>query len=278
LTGAAESSLQPLRIVVAWQYVFTHPTSFRQRRIDSHAWVGEEPEATSAVSTHLPEYDAFTNVQVTRWGAGGAASWVLAGEDARSAAATSPERIALFMLFMLFTSRSNQKPEIPGTKPSAPGRFAIFACLPPFRTPVGRYSSRMARLLAVDFGEKRIGLATSDAAETLATPRLTLRRSSDDAAIAAIARFAEEEEIGSVVVGIPRSPEGVESPFGARIRGFAAKLASKTGLPVRFHEETLTSDEALRRLPPGSPREAVDRTAAAVLLEDFLSSAGAKSR
>ena len=136
----------------------------------------------------------------------------------------------------------------------------------------------MARILAVDFGEKRIGLATSDADETLATPRLTLRRSSDDAAISAIARFAREEEIGSVVVGIPRSPEGVESPFGARIRGFAAKLTAKTGLEVRFHEETLTSDEAHRRLPPGSSREAVDRAAAAVLLEDFLSSAGAKAR
>ena len=112
----------------------------------------------------------------------------------------------------------------------------------------------MARILAIDFGEKRIGLATSDAAETLATPRLTLRRSSDQAAIAAIARFAQEEEIGSVLVGIPRSPEGVESPFGARIRAFAAKLAAVTGLEVRFHEETLTSDEAMRRLPGISPR------------------------
>jgi putative Holliday junction resolvase len=136
----------------------------------------------------------------------------------------------------------------------------------------------MGRILAVDFGEKRIGLATSDAGETLATPRLTLRRSSDETAIAAIARFAREEEVDSVLVGIPRSPEGVESPFGARIRSFAAKLAARTGLEVRFHEETLTSDEALRRLPPGSSREAVDRTAAAVLLEDFLSTAGTKTR
>jgi len=223
----------------------------------------------------LPEYDAFTNVQVTLWGAGGAESWVLAGEDARRAAATRAERISLFISF---TARYNQKPETHGAKPSALRRFEIFAGLPPYPEPVGRYSSRMARILAVDFGEKRIGLATSDAAETLATPRLTLRRSSDEAAIAAIARFAREEEIGSVVVGIPRSPEGVESPFGARIRGFAAKLTAKTGLEVRFHEETLTSDEALRRLPPGSSREAVDRAAAAVLLEDFLSSAGAKAR
>jgi len=133
----------------------------------------------------------------------------------------------------------------------------------------------MARILAVDFGERRIGLATSDAEGTLATPRRTLRRTSDDAVVAEITRFAREEEIGLLVVGIPRSPEGVESPIAGRIRSFASKLAAGSGLEVRFHEETLTSDEARRRLPPGAGRdkEAIDREAAAVLLEDFLSSA-----
>jgi hypothetical protein len=51
----ADSRRQPLRIVVAWQYVFTHPTSFRHRRIDSQARWGEDPLGTSVVSTHLPE-------------------------------------------------------------------------------------------------------------------------------------------------------------------------------------------------------------------------------
>jgi putative holliday junction resolvase len=134
----------------------------------------------------------------------------------------------------------------------------------------------MARILAVDFGEKRIGLATSDADETLATPRRTVRRSADQAAVAEIARFAREEE-GLIVVGIPRSPEGVESPIASRIRSFAGKLSQATGLEVRFHEETLTSNEAQRRLPRGSEKEAVDRMAAAVLLEDFLSCAGART-
>ncbi|HEX4441636.1 MAG TPA: Holliday junction resolvase RuvX [Thermoanaerobaculia bacterium] len=137
----------------------------------------------------------------------------------------------------------------------------------------------MARILAVDFGERRIGLATSDAEETLATPRRTLRRTSDEAAIAEIARFAREEEVRLLVVGIPRSPEGVESPIAGRIRSFASKLAGGTGLEVRFHEETLTSDEARRRLPPGAgfDKERLDREAAAVLLEDFIASAAAAS-
>ncbi|HJW14991.1 MAG TPA: Holliday junction resolvase RuvX [Thermoanaerobaculia bacterium] len=126
------------------------------------------------------------------------------------------------------------------------------------------------RILAIDFGEKRIGLATSDATETLATPRRTLVRKDDAGAAAAILRFCEEEEIGLLLVGLPRSPQGVESPFAARIRSFAARLARETRIPIRFHEETLTSNEAARRLPPGARREDLDRTAAAVLLEDYL--------
>jgi putative holliday junction resolvase len=131
----------------------------------------------------------------------------------------------------------------------------------------------MPRILAVDFGEKRIGLATSDASASLATPRETVRRPSDEAALDALERFCGGEEIGLVVFGIPRSPDGVESPFAVRIRSFAAKLAGRTGLPIRFHEETLTSDEASRRLPRPSAREELDAMAAAVLLEDYLQSA-----
>jgi putative Holliday junction resolvase len=134
------------------------------------------------------------------------------------------------------------------------------------------------RILAVDFGERRIGLATSDASGSIATPRRTIARREDDAAIVEILAFCAEEEIGSILLGIPRSPEGVESSFGARIRSFARKLQARSDLPVLFHEETLTSDEAARRLPPGATREATDRMAAAVLLEDYLAHTARGSR
>jgi len=136
----------------------------------------------------------------------------------------------------------------------------------------------MARILAVDFGEKRIGLATSDASGTLATPRTTLLRKSDAATLDALVLFCSREEIDLAVFGIPRSPEGLESPFADRIRSFARKFEAATGLPVRFHEETLTSDEAARRLPRRASREDLDRAAAAILLEDYLESAGAGGR
>ena len=130
------------------------------------------------------------------------------------------------------------------------------------------------RILALDFGEKRIGLATSDASGRIATPRQTLLRKDDGAALSKILEFCSEEEVELILLGVPRSPSGRESPFAARIRSFARKLEAATAIPVRFHEETLTSDEAARRLPPGARRAGLDPIAAAVLLEDYLESAG----
>jgi putative Holliday junction resolvase len=132
----------------------------------------------------------------------------------------------------------------------------------------------MTRVLAVDFGEKRIGLATGDTTGALATPRRTISRSSDEAAVHEIGRFCREEEIETLLVGIPRSPEGGESAIAPRIRSFAEKLARAALLPLLFHEETLTSDEAARRLSGRRSRAGIDAEAAAVLLEDWLAHRG----
>jgi putative holliday junction resolvase len=133
------------------------------------------------------------------------------------------------------------------------------------------------RILAVDFGEKRIGLATGDFPGGLATPRSTLARCADQKAAREIARFCREEEIGMLLVGVPRSPEGKESAIVPRIRSFAEKLALATLLPVELYEETLTSDEAARRLRGRRSRGGVDAEAAAVLLEDWLAHRGRES-
>jgi putative Holliday junction resolvase len=132
----------------------------------------------------------------------------------------------------------------------------------------------VTRILAVDFGEKRIGLATADSPGGLATPRRMVPRRSDEAAASEIERFCREEEVGTILVGVPRSPDGEESAIAPRIRSFADKLASVTGLPVVFHEETLTSNEAARRLRGRRSRAGVDAEAAAVLLEDWLAHTG----
>ncbi len=127
----------------------------------------------------------------------------------------------------------------------------------------------MPRILAVDFGEKRIGLATCDATGQVVAARRTLTRRNDADAARQIARFCVEEEVQAIVLGVPRSPEGAESPFARRVRSFGAKLARQVELPIRYHEETLTSWEA-ERASPGLSKEEVDREAAALLLSDYL--------
>ena len=136
----------------------------------------------------------------------------------------------------------------------------------------------MARILAVDFGEKRIGLATSDASGSLATPRITLRRKSDAVVIEELARFCGREEIALSVFGIPRSPEGVESPIAARIRSFAAKFGRAHGPAGAISRGDADVQRGGPAAAPAGPPEDLDRTAAAVLLEDYLASAGPEAR
>ena len=135
------------------------------------------------------------------------------------------------------------------------------------------------RLLAVDFGERRIGLATCDSTGQVVAARRTIHRRSDALAAREIARFCAEEEVEGIVLGVPRSPEGVESPFAGRIRSFGERLSLATDLPIEYHEETLTSWEAQRRQEqrPRS-KEDIDREAAAVLLSDYLSDRAGRQR
>lgn len=134
------------------------------------------------------------------------------------------------------------------------------------------------RVLAVDFGERRIGLAVSDESGSVVVPVGALVRRSDARAAEEVAAAAREREAGLLVVGLPVRPgDGGESPFATRARSFARKLEAASGLPVELHGEALTSlaaEWALRAagLSPGRRSGAVDAEAAAELLRDYLSS------
>lgn len=93
-------------------------------------------------------------------------------------------------------------------------------------------------------------------------------RSSDEQAAAEIARFAREEEVEFLVVGIPHHSDGKENEFAPRVRSFSRKLERATGLPLDFVNEHLTSEEGRRR---GVSAAGSDAASAAVILEDFLS-------
>jgi putative Holliday junction resolvase len=136
------------------------------------------------------------------------------------------------------------------------------------------------RLLAIDFGERRIGLAISSG--SLALPLATLRRTSDEEAVAAIATLVREEGVAELVLGEPLRADGSRGDAARRVHRFAERLAGATGLPITLLDETLTSREAEARLreagvDPRRHRERVDQLAAQVLLEEALSRRAAAS-
>jgi putative Holliday junction resolvase len=132
------------------------------------------------------------------------------------------------------------------------------------------------RVLAVDFGERRVGLAVSDATGEVVVPVGAVLRRSDAQAAAEVAAAAREREVERLVVGVPLRPGGEgESPFAARARSFARRLGEVSGLPVDLHDESLTSASAAASLraaglSPTRRSGGLDAEAAAELLRDWL--------
>lgn len=137
--------------------------------------------------------------------------------------------------------------------------------------------------LAVDFGERRIGLAVTDSDGRLAVPIGTLDRQTDRRALYQIADIAAARGIASLVVGEPRLLDGQPSPNLERVRRFGVKLARITALPLFWVEETLSTQEADSRIADtGRSARCGDRrrdaVAAQILLEDALAGGGRRHR
>lgn len=136
----------------------------------------------------------------------------------------------------------------------------------------------MSRVLAVDFGERRIGLALSDPTRTIAQPLPTMQRKRGKRPpVQAIADLAAQHGVTALVVGLPLTLEGDESDWTREVRAFADKLADRTQLPVSFVDERLTSvaaERAVRSL--GLPKrererkERIDAAAAVLILQMHL--------
>jgi putative Holliday junction resolvase len=132
------------------------------------------------------------------------------------------------------------------------------------------------RVLAVDYGEKRIGLAVSDPTRTVATPAGHIaRRAGKRPPIAEIIRRAEEYEARAFVLGLPLDDRGDDTPRSEEVRRIGAELERRTGCPVSFVDERYTTAAALRtvREMGGTTRGRkgdVDALAATILLQHAL--------
>ena len=132
------------------------------------------------------------------------------------------------------------------------------------------------RVVGLDLGERRIGVAVSDGAGALAVPHTVVERSADASADrAALARIVEELDGRLVVVGLPLSLDGRDGPAAERIRGEAAALADVLTVPVELVDERFTTVSANRALADAgvrgrARRRVVDQVAAAILLQTWL--------
>ena len=134
------------------------------------------------------------------------------------------------------------------------------------------------RVLAIDYGERRIGLAVSDPSRTIASPAgFVSRRPRKRPPVAELVRQAEAHEATALVVGLPLDDAGNETPRSEEVRRVAAELERRTGLTVTLVDERYTTAAALRVVHEmgGSVRGRrgdLDALAATVLLQHALAS------
>jgi len=139
----------------------------------------------------------------------------------------------------------------------------------------GNLGSAAIRILAIDYGTKRVGLALSDATGTIAQPLGFLPGETASKLLDLLKETVTERKAEEIVVGIPRNMNSTYGPAAEKAREFAAALQQIVAVPVRTWDERLTTVQANRFLIQTGMRrekrkERVDQTAAAILLQSYL--------
>ena len=133
------------------------------------------------------------------------------------------------------------------------------------------------RVLALDYGSARCGVALSDPTGTLATPLDAVERPATKKGFATLVALVRDREVGRVVVGLPLGLSGADTPQTTEARTFADRLAERLGpdVPVTLYDERFTTAIAQRS---GGATASEDSRAAAVLLEDWLARHSAEAQ
>ena len=131
------------------------------------------------------------------------------------------------------------------------------------------------RVMAIDYGDARTGVAVSDAAGLLAGYTTVVHSRSLERTAEEIARIARERQAEELVLGFPRNMDGTEGPRAELYRAFAALVEERAGMPVRLWDERRTTIEAHQILHAAGKREKahkknVDAVAASLILEGYL--------
>lgn len=131
------------------------------------------------------------------------------------------------------------------------------------------------KILAVDYGDSRTGLAVCDASEFLATPLPQIEEKSMNKVAAAIVEASRQHKVGMIVVGLPRNMDGTEGSRAQKTRKMAGIVEQSAELPVRFWDERRTTVTAAAQLSEAGTfgkkrKDKLDSVSAAVILDSFL--------
>src|SRR6266404_5575731 len=135
------------------------------------------------------------------------------------------------------------------------------------------------RILALDHGTKRIGVAVSDEMKMIATPLEYIPAEPFAEFLARLREILREKEVELIIIGMPRNMDGSYGPAALKVQEFVAVLKESIAVPIKLWDERLTSAQANRFLIAAQVRrskrkEKVDQTAAAILLQSYLDSLG----
>ncbi len=133
----------------------------------------------------------------------------------------------------------------------------------------------MRRVLAIDYGERRLGLAVSDELHFTARPLMTLPRIPKRESFTRLKQVVEEMDVGRVVVGLPLRLDATRGDAVVRVEDFMRELSQYLDCPIVSWDERLTSHEALARmrecgLSKAAQQARIDQFAALIILEDYL--------
>ncbi len=131
------------------------------------------------------------------------------------------------------------------------------------------------RILALDHGTRRIGVAVSDELKMIASPLEFVPAEPLSAAFERLKQIVNEKEVELIVIGMPRNMDGSYGPAAEKVREFISALQAVVATPIRTWDERLTTVQANRYMIEASVRrrdrrQKVDKTAAAILLQSYL--------
>jgi len=136
-------------------------------------------------------------------------------------------------------------------------------------------SNAKPRIIGLDIGDRRIGVAISDPLAITAAGLETVTRVNTQTDVEAIKQIAQRHGVVQIVVGLPQNMDGSIGEQAEKVRSFTKKLARSTGLPIVYEDERMTTISAIRTLTiqgvkTGHNKALVDKQAAAIILQKFL--------